>query len=169
MIKTPLPHKSISISYFSFHPSIIDAHFKNSLIDSVFRLQHHLLKNQIHLNVLHFVAGNAQDQLLTSYHIDSDAKSDYPGMFVVMPLPNNNNNDNDDDDDNNNNNNNNVEPTENDISSLQHDGLRLVVPPNVGSLIIDNSQMNQELDVTVQMNTPGNHMMVFASNLFSKR
>ncbi|KAI3730161.1 hypothetical protein L6452_18837 [Arctium lappa] len=84
---------------------------------------------------------DTRDQLLTSYHIDANAKSDYPGMFVVMPPPNNNNN--------------NAEPTENDISSLQHDGLRLLVPPNVGSLIIDNSQMNQELDVKVQMNTPG--------------
>ncbi|KVH96419.1 protein of unknown function DUF125, transmembrane [Cynara cardunculus var. scolymus] len=82
---------------------------------------------------------DTHDQLLTSYHIDSNAKSDYPGMFVVMPPANNNSN--------------NGEPTDDDISSLQHDGLRLVVPPNVGSLIIDNSQMNQELDVTVQMNT----------------
>ncbi|MFS7938253.1 putative Ccc1 family protein [Helianthus anomalus] len=78
-------------------------------------------------------------QLLTSYHIEkeSNSKSEYPGMFVVKPPLTNN-----------------VEPTESSISSVQHDGLKLLVPPNVGSLIIDNSQMNQELDVTIQTVSP---------------
>ncbi|PWA58441.1 hypothetical protein CTI12_AA397110 [Artemisia annua] len=73
------------------------------------------------------------EQLLTSYNTEeSNDKSDYPGMFVVKPPSDN------------------VEAAENSISPLQNDGLKLVIPPNVGSLIIDNSQMNQELDVTVQ-------------------
>ncbi|KAJ0570495.1 putative Ccc1 family protein [Helianthus annuus] len=80
-------------------------------------------------------------QLLTSYHIEkeSNSKSEYPGMFVVKPPLTNN-----------------VEPTESSISSVQHDGLKLLVPPNVGSLIIDNSQMNQELDVTIQHTVQNN-------------
>ncbi|XP_076920205.1 membrane protein of ER body-like protein isoform X1 [Bidens hawaiensis] len=78
------------------------------------------------------------EQLLTSYHIEKESnnKSEYPGMFVVKPLLTNS-----------------VEPTDNSTSILQHDGLKLLVPPNVGTLIIDNSQMNQELDVTVQTNS----------------
>ncbi|XP_071701997.1 membrane protein of ER body-like protein isoform X2 [Rutidosis leptorrhynchoides] len=74
------------------------------------------------------------EQLLTSYHTESNGQSNYPGMFVVKPPLNN------------------VEPTEISVSPFQHDGLKLVVPANVGSLIIDNSQMNQDLDVTVQVN-----------------
>lgn len=56
-------------------------------------------------------------------------------MFVVKPPLNNN--------------------TEDSVSPREHDGLKLLIPPHVGSLIIDNSQMNQELDVTV---SPGNHL-----------
>lgn len=82
------------------------------------------------------------EQLLTSYHTESNSQSDYPGMFVVKPPLNN------------------VEPAENSVSPFQHDGLKLVVPPNVGSLIIDSSQMNQDLDVTVQMNNQGNHTYI---------
>ncbi|KAL8216315.1 hypothetical protein R6Q57_023152 [Mikania cordata] len=79
-----------------------------------------------------------KEQLLSSYHIEKESnKNEYPGMFVVKPPLNNN-----------------VEPTEGSISPLQHDGLKLLVPPNVGSLIIDNSQMNQELDITVQTSSP---------------
>ncbi|KAD0728484.1 hypothetical protein E3N88_43794 [Mikania micrantha] len=75
-----------------------------------------------------------QEQLLSSYHIEKESnRNEYPGMFVVKPPLNNN-----------------LEFTEGSISPLQHDGLKLLVPPNVGSLIIDNSQMNQELDITVQ-------------------
>ncbi|KAL8244463.1 hypothetical protein R6Q59_010721 [Mikania micrantha] len=80
-----------------------------------------------------------QEQLLSSYHIEKESnRNEYPGMFVVKPPLNNN-----------------VESTEGSISPLQHDGLKLLVPPNVGSLIIDNSQMNQELDITVQTSSPG--------------
>lgn len=80
------------------------------------------------------------EQLVTSYNTEeSNDKSDYPGMFVVKPPSDN------------------VEAAENSISPLQNDGLKLVIPPNVGSLIIDNSQMNQELDVTVQTSNSGNH------------
>nr|XP_043607359.1 membrane protein of ER body 2-like isoform X2 [Erigeron canadensis] len=75
-------------------------------------------------------------QLLTSYQTDSNGKSDYPGTFVVKPPFGN------------------AESAENSVSPMQNDGLKLVVPPNVGSLVIDNSQMNQELDVTVQSKHP---------------
>ncbi|KAL8244460.1 hypothetical protein R6Q59_010718 [Mikania micrantha] len=79
-----------------------------------------------------------QEQLLSSYHIEKESnRNEYPGMFVVKPPLNNN-----------------LEFTEGSISPLQHDGLKLLVPPNVGSLIIDNSQMNQELDITVQTSSP---------------
>ncbi|KAI3773718.1 hypothetical protein L1987_48248 [Smallanthus sonchifolius] len=79
-----------------------------------------------------------QEQLLTSYDTEkeSSSKREYPGMFVVKPPLIN------------------VESTENSVSPLEHDGLKLLVPPNVGSLIIDTSQMNQELDVTVETNNP---------------
>ncbi|KAD4385134.1 hypothetical protein E3N88_25302 [Mikania micrantha] len=79
-----------------------------------------------------------QEQLLSSYHIEKESnRNEYPGMFVVKPPLNNN-----------------LEFTEGSIYPLQHDGLKLLVPPNVGSLIIDNSQMNQELDITVQTSSP---------------
>nr|GEZ82946.1 membrane protein of ER body-like protein isoform X1 [Tanacetum cinerariifolium] len=83
------------------------------------------------------LVADTHEQLLTSYNTEeSNDKSDYPGMFVVKPPSDN------------------VEAAENSISPLINDGLKLVIPPNVGSLIIDNSQMNQELDVTVQTNNP---------------
>ncbi|KAK9074147.1 hypothetical protein SSX86_006744 [Deinandra increscens subsp. villosa] len=84
-----------------------------------------------------------QEQLLTSYNIEKESnnKSEYPGMFVVKPPLTNDMDP--------------SHPTGNSISPLQHDGLKLFVPPNVGSLIIDNSQMTQELDITVQTNSPG--------------
>ncbi|KAI7748354.1 hypothetical protein M8C21_012992 [Ambrosia artemisiifolia] len=118
-----------------------DAHISNAATD--------LEKNQLQSDkVIRESNGNmatdstladTNEQLLTSYHIEkeSNSKSEYPGMFVVRPPSTNN-----------------VEPAESSISSVQHDGLMLLVPPNVGSLIIDNSQMNQELDVTVKTNSP---------------
>ncbi|KAK1426958.1 hypothetical protein QVD17_15640 [Tagetes erecta] len=74
---------------------------------------------------------NTEEQLLTSYHIEKEhnGKSEHPGMFVVKPPINNN--------------------AEDSVSPHEYDGLKLLIPPNVGSLIIDSSQMNQELDVTV--------------------
>ncbi|KAI3821542.1 hypothetical protein L1987_09110 [Smallanthus sonchifolius] len=74
---------------------------------------------------------------LVRYRERAGSKREYPGMFVVKPPLIN------------------VEATENSISPLEHDGLKLLVPLNAGSLIIDTSQMKQELDVTVQTNNPG--------------
>ncbi|CAH1454517.1 unnamed protein product [Lactuca virosa] len=76
------------------------------------------------------------DQLVTSYHTEFNSQSDYPGMFVVKPPLNH------------------VEPEQDFVFSHHPDGLTLHVPPNIGSLIIDNSQMNQLLDVTIQNNNP---------------
>ncbi|KAJ9546346.1 hypothetical protein OSB04_018889 [Centaurea solstitialis] len=134
-----------------------EAGVKRRWFSSIFKSDKVEQSNNVASSSLDGRIEDVHDQLLTSYQIDSDAKSDYPGMYVIRPPANNNNN----------NENNNVEPTENDISSLQHDGLRLVVPPNVGSLIIDNSHMNQELDVSVQMNTPGSDEKGGANSSFS--
>ncbi|CAI9292014.1 unnamed protein product [Lactuca saligna] len=76
------------------------------------------------------------DQLVTSYHTEFNSQSDYPGMFVVKPPLNH------------------AEPEQDFVFSHHPDGLTLHVPPNIGSLIIDNSQMNQVLDVTIQNNSP---------------
>lgn len=81
-------------------------------------------------------SAEAPDHLVTSYHTEFNTQSDYPGMFVVKPPLNN------------------TETEQDLISPHHHDGLTLHVPPNVGSLIIDNSNMNQLLDVTIQTNTP---------------
>ncbi|KAI3505986.1 hypothetical protein L1887_28339 [Cichorium endivia] len=81
-------------------------------------------------------SAESPDHLVTSYHTEFNTQSDYPGMFVVKPPLNN------------------TEPEQDLISPHHHDGLTLHVPPNVGSLIIDNSKMNQLLDVTIQTNTP---------------